>query len=70
MTEKNIGCLMITENNKVVGLITERDIIRVLGKQGEGYDPQTPVGSFMTPAEKLMTLKPSDTLQLSLLKWK
>merc|ERR1712079_654229 len=61
MTSENIGCLMVTENGKVVGLITERDVIRVVGKEG-GFEPSLTVGSFMTPAEKLFTLGPEDNL--------
>ena len=30
MGEKNIGCIVVTEDDKPVGMITERDIVRVL----------------------------------------
>ncbi|AAY79831.1 CBS domain-containing protein [Sulfolobus acidocaldarius] len=32
MTEKNIGSVIVTENNKPIGIITERDIVRAIGK--------------------------------------
>ena len=34
MAEKEVGALVVTENDKVVGIISERDIIRALAKDG------------------------------------
>lgn len=45
MTEKNIGSIIVVDSEKPVGIITERDIVRAIGK-GEGLD---------TKAENIMT---------------
>lgn len=45
MTEKNIGSVIVVENGKPVGIITERDIVRAIGK-GKKLD---------TKAEEIMT---------------
>jgi len=47
MTEKGIGSLMVTKEGKIIGIITERDlVVRVLAK---GVDPRT------TKVEEVMT---------------
>ncbi|QGR20040.1 CBS domain-containing protein [Stygiolobus azoricus] len=46
MTEKNIGSVIVVENGKPVGIITERDIVRAIGK-GKKLD---------TKAEEIMTV--------------
>merc|ERR1712217_409394 len=66
LTEKNIGCLIIAEEGKCVGLITERDILKAVGEAGDAYNPQTPVEHFMTPAHKLKTLTLDDNLAQSI----
>ena len=45
MTEKNIGSVIVVENGKPVGIITERDIVRAIGR-GKKLD---------TRAEEIMT---------------
>jgi CBS domain-containing protein len=45
MTEKNVGSVIVTENGKPVGIITERDIVRAIGS-GK---------SLEIPADKIMT---------------
>lgn len=35
LSEKRIGALVVTdENRKIVGILSERDVVRVLGKEG------------------------------------
>lgn len=47
MQQQNIGCLLITQNTKLVGLITDRDIVtRVVAKNY--LPPQSNVMDFMT----------------------
>jgi len=60
LTELNIGCLMVVEKNKVVGLMTERDVIKVAGQQGENFDLRMPVAGFMTKAEDIFSFKYSE----------
>jgi len=47
MKEKNIGCVVVTENHKPVGIVTDRDI--ALHGETLGGDPDaTQIGSIMT----------------------
>ena len=46
MVEKNIGCLVIVDENKPVGIITERDISRCVLRSPEAL--KTSVGSVMS----------------------
>ena len=47
MRQENVGCLLVCEGRKLVGIFTERDLMRRLLAQGK---PLTlPVGQFMTP---------------------
>lgn len=48
MCDKNIGGLMITENNKLVGIFTERDYARKLILKGKS-SKDTPIKDLMTP---------------------
>lgn len=34
MTEKNIGALLVEDDGKLCGIVTERDVVRILGKTG------------------------------------
>lgn len=52
MTEKNIGSVIVVENGKPVGIITERDIVRAIGK---GKKLDTKAEEFMTAS--LITIK-------------
>ena len=46
MGEKNIGCIVVTEDDKPVGMITERDVVRLLVTRGrEAFDAD--LGSVM-----------------------
>jgi CBS domain-containing protein len=51
MAKKNLGAVMIIEDEHLVGIFTERDVVfRVVAR---GLDPKaTPVSSVMTPAPK------------------
>jgi CBS domain-containing protein len=48
LEERNVGCLVVEEQGKLCGILTDRDIaLRVTGR---GKDPQlTHVGAIMTP---------------------
>jgi CBS domain-containing protein len=48
LAEKNVGCLVVTEAEKLCGILTDRDI--TLKVMGERKDPQqTTVREIMTP---------------------
>ncbi|MCF6237529.1 MAG: CBS domain-containing protein [Candidatus Marinimicrobia bacterium] len=63
MREQRIGCLLITEAQQVVGIFTERDIIRrIVGKNLSHEDID--VSDFMTPDPD--TLNPDAPLAFAL----
>ena len=39
MIEANVGCLLVAEDEKTIGIFTERDLLRRV--VGEGRDPET-----------------------------
>lgn len=47
MDEKNIGALLVTESERIVGLVSERDLARKLVR-GEKSFRDTPVADIMT----------------------
>lgn len=51
LRDKNVGCLVVTEGNKLSGILTDRDI--ALKVTGEKKDPQK------TKVSDVMTLNPS-----------
>lgn len=60
LAEKNIGALLVVEEEQVVGIISERDIARALFLSGRA-SPQTPVGEIMT--RKVLYVRPEQTIE-------
>ncbi|ARM74800.1 CBS domain-containing protein [Acidianus manzaensis] len=58
MAEHNIGSLIIMDNEKLIGIITERDIIRALGK---GISLDLPVEEIGT-TKNLITINENDSI--------
>ena len=51
MDEKNYGAIVITKNEKLIGIFTERDYIRkIAGQESQHYS--APIQNFMTPNPK------------------
>jgi signal-transduction protein with cAMP-binding, CBS, and nucleotidyltransferase domain len=59
MAEKDIGALVVLENNRLVGIITERDYARKVILVGRS-SKETPVRAIMT--EQVMTVPPERTV--------
>lgn len=59
MAEKNIGALLVTEANNLVGLVSERDYARKVILKGKN-STSTRVGEIMST--NLVTVKPGDTV--------
>lgn len=59
MCEKNIGGLLIVENNKLVGIFTERDYARKLILKGKS-SKDTPIRDLMT--SNLITVTPDTSV--------
>jgi CBS domain-containing protein len=47
LAEHNVGALVVAENGAVVGVVSERDVVRQLGARGAGVLDQ-PVSTIMT----------------------
>jgi CBS domain-containing protein len=59
MSEKNIGGLLIVENEKLVGIFTERDYARKLILRGKS-SKDTPVSEIMT--KNPLTVSPENSI--------
>jgi CBS domain-containing protein len=60
MAEKNIGALMVIEQEKLIGIFSERDYARKIVLQGKASH-DTPVSEIMT--EKVLTVLSEDSLE-------
>ena len=60
MAEKNIGALPVIENNRLVGMISERDYTRLVALKGKS-SKQTPVREIMS--RNLTVASPSHTIE-------
>ena len=56
MLEENVGSVAVTEGDRLIGIFTERDVLRLAG-QGDALGDVT-VGTVMTTA--LVTVSPDD----------
>ncbi|MEM5881038.1 MAG: CBS domain-containing protein [Candidatus Aenigmatarchaeota archaeon] len=59
MVEKGIGSLIVVENNKLIGVVTNRDIMKAVAR-GEDLS-RLEVKNIMT--KKVITISPSNTLE-------
>ncbi len=63
LNSKRVGALLVTDKKgDLQGIITERDILRNLGKCIEGKD----IASIMTPKEKLLIAHSDDEIDFAL----
>ncbi len=60
LAEKKVGALLVIEGDDLVGIVSERDIVRVIAQSG-GCDFGTAVKNFMTKV--LFTVTPEDTME-------
>ncbi|MBH5402161.1 CBS domain-containing protein [Bradyrhizobium sp. CNPSo 4010] len=59
LAEKKIGAVLVMDQSRVEGILSERDIVRVLGECGAGV-LEAPVSEVMT--RKVVTCKETDTV--------
>ena len=57
--EKKIGAVLVMNQNRMEGILSERDIVRVLGERGASVLDE-PVSSVMT--RKVVTCRETDTV--------
>ena len=60
MAEKDIGALLVVENDKLVGIISERDYARKMILHGKSSH-DTPVKEIMT--ERVICVQPNNTVE-------
>ena len=60
MAEKNIGAVLVTEGEELVGIFSERDYVRKVALDGKSCD-SCPVGELMT--QKIISIDMNTTLQ-------
>ena len=63
MRENDVGSVLILNKDELVGIFTERDLVRAFD---EGARPEDPVGSFMT--RDPITVNPDESLEGALQK--
>jgi CBS domain-containing protein len=59
LTERKIGAVLVMTSTRIEGILSERDIVRVLGEQGASALEQ-PVSSVMT--RRVVSCRPTDTV--------
>lgn len=60
MAEKDVGALVVVENERVIGIISERDYARKVILRGRS-SVGTPVRDIMTP--KVLSVRPDHTVE-------
>jgi CBS domain-containing protein len=59
LSERKIGAVLAMDKGRIEGILSERDIVRVLGERGAAVLDE-PVSAVMT--RKVISCKPSDTV--------
>jgi CBS domain-containing protein len=59
LTERKIGAVLVMAQDRMEGILSERDIVRVLGERGAGVLDE-PVSAVMT--HKVVSCRQSDTV--------
>jgi CBS domain-containing protein len=62
MVRNRIGCVLVADGNRLVGIFTERDVLNRVSPQLSALD--SPVSGFMTPSPE--TLRTGDSIAYAL----
>ena len=60
MSEKRIGNLLVLENDQIAGIVSERDFVRMIAREGS-CQLDKPVGDVMT--QQVITVDPSQSIE-------
>jgi len=60
MADKNIGALLVTEQDKLIGIMSERDYTRKIALKGKS-SKQTPVREILS--DEIFTVTPAHTIE-------
>lgn len=60
LADKDIGALVVLAGDEIAGIISERDVVRVISEK-KGFSPGDPVSDFMT--EDVFTISPAQTIE-------
>ena len=60
LAQKDIGALLVLEDDQIAGIISERDVVRRIAKMDE-FAVDHPVSAFMT--EAVVTIHPNQTIE-------
>jgi len=64
LNKHKIGCLIVMENTDIVGIISERDILKILGTTDVNDNiHNVKISEIMTPKEKLVVGNAEDTVE-------
>ena len=61
LSKKKIGAVLAMDRGRIEGILSERDVVRVLGERGAAVLDE-PVSAVMT--RKVISCKPSDTVSV------
>ncbi|MBM3995990.1 MAG: CBS domain-containing protein [Planctomycetes bacterium] len=62
MREKRVGCVLVCEQRRIVGIFTERDLLRRVLTKAKPLD--LPISECMTPAP--VTVHPKDSISIAI----
>ncbi len=64
LNKHKIGCLIVMENTDILGILSERDVLKKLGITNISNEiHHVKVSEIMTPKEKLVVGNPEDTVE-------
>ena len=66
MNERRVGCVLVVDGGRLVGIFTERDVLRKVVTAGRDIDA-TPVGEVMTRDPESLTLDDGISYALNLM---
>jgi len=60
LAEKDVGALIVLDGDQLAGILSERDVVRVIAKR-DAFSPEQLVDAFMT--KKVFTIGPNQSIE-------